>query len=77
MYNPYNWNITKIKSKTEEENCTTPKCILTELTEIFSLIDIAKLKNDELRREIAENDKAILDLEDRKLHLLNVIMTQP
>lgn len=74
MYNPYNWNI---KNKFEEEECVTPKCILTELTEIFALLDIARLRNDELRREIEKNDRTIVDLEDRKLHLLNVIMTKP
>ena len=75
MYNYYNWTITKKKNK--EEECVTPKCILTELTEIFALLDIARLRNNELRREIEKNDRTIVDLEDRKLHLLNVIMTQP
>lgn len=86
MYNPYNWNINKVKKpwkveKSDErilpDNRSKCICVLDELTYICSKLDGVRLKQNMLNDELSIVNEEIVDLERKKISLIEELARHP
>lgn len=75
MYNPYNWNVNKIKSDSELDMPIYPgpmvyNCILDELGKVSNELEMTRLKYLELKRDFKKTEKRLNMLEDRRNMLI-------
>ena len=83
MYNPYNWKINKSwKMKKSDErilpnNRSKCICVLDELTYICSELDSARLKQNMLDKELSIVNEEVMDLERKKISLIEELASHP
>ena len=83
MYNPYNWKINKSwKMKKSDErilpdNRSKCICVLDELTYICSKLDGVRLKQNVLNSELSAVNDEIMDLERKKISLIEELARHP
>lgn len=75
MYNPYNWQIRKVKEDFDE--CNDYNCVLDELGRIGYELDVARIKGAKLKDELGKCNENIIKLEKKKLLLIDKLVEKP
>ena len=86
MYNPYNWKINKIDKSWKmkkfddrilPDNRSKCICVLDELTYICSKLDSVRLKHKMLDSELSAVNDELMDLERKKISLIEELARHP
>ena len=72
MYNPYNWKIKK--EMHDEKSDLKCNCILEELGCISNELDMTRARHVEVKNELSELNKKIIQLEEKKRNIFNKIL---